>query len=86
MSSGDKEVVSQEEAVDIARAACLPPRSAFEVLDGVPDDAPIYASLRREPCWCIRVPRPEPPMIGSTHLILVSKETSKVLFDGPVGE
>jgi len=77
--------VDREAAIDIAREACTPPRYAFTVLDGLPDGTNFY-SPPQEPYWCIRLEDPMTDRLGPSRLILVSKQTGKVLFSGLVGE
>jgi len=76
--------ISRRAAVEIARAACLPDSASLRVLDCDPASLRIY-HLPKEPFWIVSVPRDNGAgAIQSSHVVLVSKATGKVLYSGSV--
>lgn len=48
----------------------------------------IYASLP-EPCWWVQVPWNDesgPPVLRSSRVIVIGRQTGKILYDGPAGD
>lgn len=74
--------VGRKAALCIAAEACRP--GSMEIRSGLPPNAWFY-STSTEPFWCIRVPRNDGrdgTMLRSSRIILVSKQTGKILYDG----
>lgn len=80
--------VSRRKAVEIVvQKEGIPASDAFPVFGKMPTSVHIYAPPK-EPCWFIHVPWNDgrPQMIRSSRIILVSKISGKVLYDGGAGD
>jgi len=75
--------VSRRKAAEIARQNCSSPDAELEILPAKPSTL-IYHSFPTEPCWFFYAPWEDgrPWMLRSSRMILVSKETGKVVYDG----
>ena len=76
--------VGKRRARQIARRACVPGAGEFEVFDRRPASCSFYGEPS-EPCWWILGPwndGRDGRMLRSSHLLLVSKTSGKILFDG----
>jgi len=64
-------------------------RGELDCRDGLPDNCNLYitGATIDEPFWCIFVPWQDGVlMLRSSRIILVSKRTGKILFDGDAGD
>jgi len=60
-----------------------------EVLDGLPANVHVYSAADLDPCWCVFVPWGDGldgSMLRSSRIILVSKQTGKVTYDGSAND
>jgi hypothetical protein len=80
--------VSRRKAFEIALLQYIPARQAFRVCGSKPANVNIYG-LPEEPCWFVYGPWNEGKdgmMLRSSRIILVSKVSGQVLYDGPAGD
>jgi len=80
--------VSRRQAVEIAREQCTLDRRSFAIYDRMPANTTIYYHPP-EPCWFVLAPWGDGydgRMLRSSRLILVSKASGKVLFDGSAND
>lgn len=71
-------------AIAIARQRCTPELESFRVSRRLPPNAHIYKQPE-EPCWVICAPwkdGKDGTMLRSSRLILISRQTGEVLYDG----
>jgi hypothetical protein len=74
--------------VDIARAHILPADRAFRVCGRKPPNVHIY-NHPKEPCWFVFArwdDGRDDGMLRSSHVILVSKISGKVLYSGSASD
>ncbi len=79
-----RKMVTKEEAIIIAKEL-YGSRCSYEIEHGVPDSYMIYGSDKWSPesIWCVRVIGRCSKMITETpQIIVISKDTGKILFDG----
>lgn len=82
--------VTQRMALDIARQALAQSVESHRLMchGRKPARFNIYANLP-EPCWWVQVPwndENEGNMIRSSRVIVIGRQTGKVLYDGPAGD
>ena len=80
--------VSRRRAGGIAAAQTTPALKPFRVCGRQPANVNIY-DLPTEPCWFVFVPwgdGKDGTMLRSSHVILVSKISGKVLYDGSAND
>jgi len=80
--------VSKHAAVEIARQALTPQAGAFSICGKKPQNINVY-NLPREPSWFIFAPwgdGKDGAILRSSRLILVSKLTGKILYDGSAND
>jgi hypothetical protein len=81
--------VGRDQALEIALRHCVPPpASASKILDEMPENAAIY-NAPKEPCWWVYVPWGDgldEVMLRASRVIVVSKASGKVLYDGSAGD
>ena len=79
--------VSRRKAVDIAIENGIPASHTDPVFGRMPANVRLYGP-EKEPCWFIFPPWNDgkPMMLRSSRIVLVSKETGKVLYDGDAGD
>ena len=74
-------IVAKEVAVRIEELSCH---------DGLPDNCnPYIRATIKEPFWCIYAPWKDGldgTMLRSSRILLVSKRTGEILFDGSAGD
>jgi len=76
--------ISRERAIEIARESCIPRLNQFVCKDEKPDNCQIY-NMPSEPCWFVHPPLMDMRsglLLGSRRVIIVSKLTGKILYDG----
>lgn len=76
------------DAIAIARQRCTPELESFRVYQRLPPNAHIYYRPE-EPCWFICAPwndGKDSSMLRSSRLILISKKTGDVLYDGSAND
>jgi len=88
-------MISKQEAIQIAIDACvnasekaLRNSEYYRCLDPIPGSYSIY-NMPTEPSWCIYAPWEdglEGKMLRSSRVILISKESGKVLYDGSAND
>ena len=85
----DAGLVGRDQAIEIARRACTPRPEGFTAHEALPAGRRIYFDVPSEPCWFIDVPRQGRrgayPGVGGGWMIVVSRRTGRVLYDGPDG-
>lgn len=72
------------DAIAIARQRCTQEPESFRIYRGLPPNVHI-CNQPEEPCWFICAPWNEGKdgaMLRSSRLILISKQTGEVLYDG----
>jgi len=82
------EPISKKKAIEIARKACIPRPDRFVCKDRKPDNCRIY-NMPSEPCWFVYAPwlyEGEGMGLRSSRVILVSKLTGKILYDGSAND
>lgn len=59
----------------------------IEIQDGLTDGCTFYGvdQVKAEPCWTVRIP-PEQLRTGPSHIICISKKTSRIIYDGFTNE
>ncbi|MDO8282545.1 MAG: hypothetical protein Q7U10_07980 [Thermodesulfovibrionia bacterium] len=78
--------ISREEALRIAIEKCGTTEGNFEVMGSRPEVCSIYG-LPNEPCWFVRAPWNDGEgWLRSSRIIVISKATGKVFYDGDVGD
>ena len=80
--------VGKRQAALIARRAVVPDVRQFRVCSRKPDNVNVY-NLPTEPCWYIIAPwgdGRDGTMLRSSHLLLVSKISGQVLYDGSAND
>jgi len=80
--------IGKRKAMKIAKKAIKADTSSFNICDTKPANINVY-NLLKEPCWFIFVPwndGKDGMMHRSSHLLLISKLTGRVLFDGSAGD
>lgn len=82
--------VTRQMALDIARQALAQPVASEPLVcqGRKPAQFSIYANLP-EPCWWVQVPwndEKDVVAIRSSRVIVVERQTGKVLYDGPAGD
>lgn len=76
--------IGRKAAVRIAAEQCRPEASGLKCCSGLPPNVHVYTDPA-EPCWCIHVPwgdGKDGTMLRSSRIILVSKQTGEILYDG----
>jgi len=74
--------VSRKKALGIARQVSAPPLQAFEITRSKPVNINLYNVPEDEPCWYVIVPNQGSPAIQSSHVVVISRRTGKVLYNG----
>jgi hypothetical protein len=78
--------VSRRKAVDIAIENGIPASHSNPVFGRMPESVHIYTPTK-EPCWFIYPPWNDGRlMLRSSRIVLVSKESGRVLYDGEAGD
>lgn len=82
--------VTQRMAQDIARQALAQPVVAASLIchGRKPAHFSVYASFA-EPCWWVEVPWNDEhgqPIIRSSRVIVIGRQSGKILYDGPAGD
>ena len=80
--------VSQREALAIACRPTAPLRSQCTICDSRPDNLNLYNRFT-EPCWYVFVPWGDGldgSMLRSNRIVLISKATGRILYDGSAGD
>jgi len=79
-----KRGITRRQAVQIARQACIPDASQFTAYGSKPENLNI-GGIPSEPCWFVYVPKMDfrgQGILRSSRVILVSKSSGKILYDG----
>jgi hypothetical protein len=80
--------IGRRRAVDIARQSVVPDARRFHVYGRKTNNVNVY-NLPAEPCWFVFAPwndGKDGQMLRSSRLLLISKMTGKVLFDGSAND
>lgn len=80
--------VSEADAADIAREICSLKPESFSVHSSMPPRAAVYG-CPREPSWYVVVTRDDErrgQIFGSSRLIIISRQTGEVLYDGSAND
>jgi len=80
--------VSRRKAIEIARKQNTPPPGSFRIYGQRPKNVNIY-NLPEEPCWFVFAPWGDGKdgiMLRSSHVILVSKVSGRVLYNGKAND
>jgi hypothetical protein len=80
--------VGKKAAIEIVQKALTPEMPAFSVHRKRPANINVY-NLPREPAWFISAPwgdGKDGTVLRSSRLILVSKTTGEILYDGPAND
>lgn len=82
--------VTQRMALDIARQALAQPVTVAPLICHArnPTHFNIYAGFP-EPCWWVQVPWNDdsgPPVLRSSHVIVIGRQSGKILYDGSAGD
>jgi hypothetical protein len=78
--------ISRQEALKIAQKQCTPPIDAFKIYDLKPSGCCIYwAKKKDEESWYVTPPG-DSGMLASTHAIVISKKTGRVVYDGSAND
>lgn len=80
--------VNRQKAVQIAKQAIVPNAQHFHVFSRKPQGVNVY-NLPAEPYWCVFVPwgdGKDGRMLRSSHLLLISKFSGRVLYDGSAND
>ncbi|BBO86718.1 hypothetical protein DSCO28_72840 (plasmid) [Desulfosarcina ovata subsp. sediminis] len=79
--------IDRNQALRIAQQQYTPPKEAFEIYDEMPANWIIYGGDRYNPDehWFIQGPIRD-GIIGGSRVIIISRETGEVVYDGPAGE
>ena len=76
--------INFEKAVEIAQQSFIPSADLFTVYEKKQDWMNIYLP-NDEPCWFIKAPwndKLDYRMITSQHVIVISKESGEIIYDG----
>ncbi len=88
----EQDALNLSETKRLARRAAIragAPKDEVEVLDGLPANTNIYDIEGLGPYWCVFVPWGDGldgRMLRSSRIILVSKLTGKVTYDGSAND
>jgi hypothetical protein len=74
--------VSRKKALEIARETCAPLPGAFKLTRKKPTNSIIYGVSEDEPCWYVTVHNERSQVIQSSHVVVISRRTGKVLYNG----
>lgn len=81
-----KKNVTRKDALRIVRNHLIKMISRnFEIQDGVPNGCVFYGISGDKPCWSVRIPSKHSGT-GTDHYVCICKKTSKIIYDGLVGE
>lgn len=74
--------ISRKKALDIAREVSALPLQAFAITRKKPSNFNIYGLPEDEPCWYVTVLNEGSPAIQSSRVVVISRRTGKVLYNG----
>ena len=79
--------LAKRKALARAQEHCLP--SLFEFRHAKPSDQPVLYNAPKEDCWTIYAPWLDGKggsMLRSSRIIMVSKKTGEILYDGSAND
>lgn len=80
--------IGREKAVKIAMKSRVPDTSQFRASESPPGNMNIYLPYD-EPCWYVTAPRNvgmDGNLLRNSRIILISKKTGRVLYDGSAND
>jgi hypothetical protein len=80
--------IDREKAIQIAAKSPAPDTRQYQAYENPPYNLYVYLPSK-DPCWYVTAPWRDGldgQMLRSSRIILVSKKTGKVLFDGPAND
>lgn len=81
--------LGKRKALRIARQHCMPALDEFRHHDDVNGRAPCIYAKPTEPCWIVHAPWMDGldgKCFRSSRIIMISKRTGKVLYDGSAND
>ncbi len=79
--------ITKQKALEIATQVCKSDRGEFRCDSKKPENCRIYATIPDEPCWYVSTAWDDNQhMLRSSRVIVISRMTGKVFFDGSAGD
>ena len=79
--------ITKQKALGIAMQVCKGDRKEFHCYSKKPENFTIYAIIPDEPCWYVCTSWDDnPPILRSSRLIVISRLTGQVFYDGSAGD
>ncbi len=79
--------ITKQKALEIAAQVCKTDRREFHCYSKKPENFAFYASIPDEPCWYVSTAWDDALYIlRSSRLIVISRMTGKVFYDGSAGD
>ena len=79
--------ITKQKALEIAAQVCKSDRKEFHCYSKKPKNCAIYATFPGEPCWYVSAAWDDAPLtLRSSRMIVISRMTGKVFYDGSAGD
>lgn len=79
--------ITKQKALEIATQVYKTDSKEFHCYSKKPKNYMIYATFPDEPCWFVTAAWDDAPyVLRSSRVIVISRETGKVLYDGEAGD
>lgn len=79
--------ITKQKALEIATQVCKTDRREFHCYSKKPENFRFYANIPDEPCWYVSAAWDGAPhVLRSSRLIVISRMTGKVFYDGSAGD
>ena len=79
--------ITKQKALEIAAQVCKGDRKEFHCYSKKPENCTIYATIPDEPCWYVSTAWDDNQhTLRSSRLIVISRVTGKVFYDGSAGD
>lgn len=79
--------ITKQKALEIATQVCKTDRREFHCYSKKPKNFVIYATFPDEPCWYVSATWDDAlHMLRSSRVIVISRMTGKVFYDGSAGD
>ena len=81
--------ITKQKALEIAAQVCKDDRKEFHCYSKKPERCRIYSAtlIPDEPCWYVYTSWDDNPLVlRSSRVIVISRQTGQVFFDGSAGD
>ncbi len=81
--------ITKQKALEIVAQVCNDDRREFHCYSKKPDRFKMYGVIPDEPCWFVYAPwgdGKDGMMLRSSRVIVISRMTGKVFYDGSAGD